>query len=132
MRVLVHCKKPLLFVHHHPHIMDVPRQKNDKLKTHLGSPHDHYVHVTARVRCEHLERDKDLLLLHEALEHATEYPKRVAMGQASFEQIAVIMCERVGKFAASHDHPVFVHSIKIEAIDEGAEVFFEETREGVT
>lgn len=122
--VTVYCTKPMLLVHYHPHLMHVAGQGD---KPHLGEPHDHHVKVTVRMRCEHLERDKDLLLLHAALEKATEYPKRAHMGQASFEQIAVIMRERVIQHAqdlGDLGRPV-IYAVEIAAHDEGAEVKWE-------
>lgn len=115
-RVRVFCTKPMTFIHFHPHLMEVPGQTD---KPHLSQPHEHRVHVTASMLCEHLERDKDLLLLHAKLENATEWPRRVQMGERSFEQIAdqlraAMEYKGTGK--------CIIHSIKIDAGDEGTEI----------
>lgn len=115
--VFVFCSKPMLIVHHHPHLMEVPGQED---KPHLGSPHDHHLTITAKVHCDHLERDKDLLLLHRNLEIVTEFPKRVSMGNASFEQIGALLQSKLRELGA----PVIW--MKIEAHDEGAELIWED------
>lgn len=108
----------MLIVHHHPHLMDVPGQED---KPHLGHPHDHYLTVSAFMLCQHLERDKDLLLLHHALETAVEFPKRVDMGEKSFEQICVAIRARINAAAPS----AVIFAIKVAAYDEGAEVLWD-------
>lgn len=122
MKILVHCIKPMLIVHRHPHLMMVRGIDGESMK-HLAEPHDHHVEVIAKMECSHLERDKDLLLLHQSLQRATQFPHRVYMGEASFEQMCVILRERVTKEAAdvlgTEPH---IYSIKIAAHDEGAEI----------
>lgn len=124
-QIIVYVTKPMLVVHHHPHLMDVlDEDRADKLQ-HLGAPHDHYVDITVRMECKHLERDKDLLLLHLAVEKATKWPARVSMGQASFEQMCVIIGEDVVRRAEELGgiEPV-LYSVCMASMFEGAEVIW--------
>lgn len=123
MKILVHCTKPMLFVHHHPHLMEVGI--DDPGMAHLASPHDHHVLVTAKMQCGHLERDKDLLLLHQSLQRATGFPARIQMYQASFEQICVIVREAIIREALDAiSIAPRIYSVKIATHDEGAEVIW--------
>lgn len=117
--IRVFCIKPMQFIHRHPHLMEVPGQDD---KPHLGQPHEHRVNVTAYMLCEHLQRDKDLLLLHHATELATEFPKRVNLDVCSFEQVCLYLRDRIESAA----HIARIYAIKIEAHDEGAEIIWGE------
>lgn len=113
MKITVFSARQLRIIHRHPHLQKVSAIIAAE-RPHLAEPHEHTFKLVVGMRCERVDRQHDLLLLHEKMDALVR--DRHDMGSMSFEQICIWVRSRIPESC----------KVIIEERDEGAEIEFSE------
>lgn len=119
MRITIYCKRQLKVVHYHPHVSMVSKAIAEA-RPHLGAPHEHCFELTVGVAVEQVDRQKDLLLLHEQMDNLTLVRNPHNLDSCSFERVCLWVKQRI---------PDAIY-IKVDERDEGCEMDWRDEIEG--